>query len=89
MTKLILTVVRDDIREDLLTALLDDGFRVTEFASTGGFLRRGNHTFMIGAESEQVEQVLDIIRQTCPTPSDADEHNATVFVLDAAQSLHL
>ena len=63
----------------------DAGFRVTEFSSIGGFLRHKYTTLIIGARPDQVEQALELIRKTCPTPSGAEEHNATIFVLNAGQ----
>jgi uncharacterized protein YaaQ len=86
-TKLILVILRGADRDALVRPLLDAGYRVTEFASIGGFLRRKNTTLMIGVPAEQVEQALALIRQTCPTSPGADEHRATVFVLDAPRSV--
>jgi uncharacterized protein YaaQ len=64
-------------------------FRTTRLASTGGFLRRGNTTLMIGADESQVDYVLDLIRQTARSgmaPPESVEGippaAATVFVLD-------
>jgi uncharacterized protein YaaQ len=51
-------------------------------ASTGGFLRRGNVTLLIGVEAEQVQAVLDLLQQVC-CPPEAGQHRATVFVVDA------
>jgi len=83
--KLILVVLRGGDREKLIHRLLDAGYRVTEFSSVGGFLRRKSTTLLIGVPSEQTEHALTIIRETCPSPPDADEHSATLFVLHAGQ----
>src|SRR5207237_397429 len=48
-------------------ALLRAGFTFTKIASTGGFLREGNVTVLIGAESEEVENLLSIINDSCKT----------------------
>ncbi|NLX10197.1 MAG: hypothetical protein GXY36_11115 [Chloroflexi bacterium] len=89
-TKLILVVLRSGGCEKLNNRLLDEGYRVTEFASTGGFLRRGNTTLFIGVSDEQVEHVLALMREACTEMGEAaeGEHNATVFVLDARQFIH-
>jgi uncharacterized protein YaaQ len=63
--KLIITVIQDRDANDLLSALTEDGHRATKLASTGGFLRGGNTTLMIGVEEPAVEGVLGIIRRTC------------------------
>jgi len=83
--KLIIVVVRSGDHDALLRHLLDAGFRVTEFSSLGGFLRRKSATLLVGVPAEQLGDALALIRQTCPTPPGADEHRATIFVLNAGQ----
>ena len=65
--KLIITIVQDDDAADLLDVLTDKGFRVTKLATTGGFLRSGNTTLMIGVEKEKVDEVLAVIEDACRT----------------------
>ena len=38
---------------------------VTKLASTGGFLRSGNVTLIVGTEEENVEKVIEIIKSKC------------------------
>ncbi len=87
--KLIITVVQNKDADEVVDALVSADFRATRFASTGGFLRRGNTTIMIGVQDQQVEQVLDIIREEARSRATQDENGeesqaaaATVFVLD-------
>ncbi len=63
--KLILVIVQDRDAVHLLEGLLSKGMRATKLASTGGFLREGNTTLMIGVDDERVADVLRIVRQTC------------------------
>ncbi|QQK74247.1 cyclic-di-AMP receptor [Salicibibacter cibarius] len=63
--KLIIAVVQDKDSNRLSTALVENDYRATKLASTGGFLRAGNTTFLIGVENEQVADVLDIIKENC------------------------
>lgn len=63
--KMIVAVVQDKDSAKLSQALVKNGFRATKLASTGGFLRAGNTTFLIGTEDDQVSAVLDIIKQSC------------------------
>jgi len=65
--KLIITIVQDDDAADLLDVLTDKGFRVTKLATTGGFLRSGNTTLMIGVEKEKVDDVIAVIEESCRT----------------------
>ena len=80
--KMVLAIVRDLDEDEVLQALLQQDFRVTRIASSGGFFRRGNATFMIGVEEEKVEQVIQIIRDRCAPTLDLAVKHATVFVLD-------
>jgi uncharacterized protein YaaQ len=79
--KLMIVIVRDTDDENAIQVLVKNNFRVTRMASTGGFLRRGNVTLLIGIESEKVDQVIDLLREACH-PADSDQHRATVFVVD-------
>ncbi len=81
MMKLIIATVHHTDGEEILRALHEAGFRVTRIASSGGFLRRGNATLLIGAPAEQVASAIDLIRQHSPAPLDPGLKRATVFVL--------
>lgn len=63
--KLIIAVVQDQDSNRLAKALLDGNFKTTKLATTGGFLRSGNTTFMIGTEDTRVEKALQIINENC------------------------
>ena len=63
-------------------ALTKQDFRVTLTASTGGFLRSGRSTLLIGLEDGQVDQALEIIRENCKKPQKPGEKRATIFVLN-------
>ena len=89
--KLIIAVVQNEDADAVVDALLDARYRATRLASTGGFLRRGNTTIMLGVQDEQVDDVLEIIKQKShPRPVASQEGNqvragATVFVLELEQ----
>lgn len=59
--KLVLAIVGSDDSGKVSAALTQDGFSVTKLATTGGFLRSGNTTFIVGTDDDKVEQVIDII----------------------------
>lgn len=63
--KLILAVVQDQDSSRLSKALVENNFRATKLATTGGFLKSGNTTFMIGTEDIRVERALQIIKENC------------------------
>ncbi len=81
--KLVFAIIRDRDDAAVVQRLVERGYRVTRVASTGGFLRRGNVTLLIGTEAELVQPALDLIRDAC-SPPDPGQHRATVFVLNAA-----
>jgi uncharacterized protein YaaQ len=90
--KLIIAVVQNEDADDVVDALLDARYRATRLASTGGFLRRGNTTIMLGVQDEQVDDVLELIKQkahprpvTNPQGDAVKSGAATVFVLELEQ----
>ena len=81
--KLIIAIVRDIDDGRVIDQLVSQGYRVTRLATTGGFLRRGNVTLLVGVEGDdQVQAVFDLLRETC-SPADPDHHRATLFVVNA------
>lgn len=63
--KLVIAIVQDKDSSRLSQALIKEGYRATKLASTGGFLRAGNTTFMIGVEEERLDDLLSIIKKNC------------------------
>ena len=63
--KLIITIVHERDKQAVNDALLQAGHQFTIVASTGGFLRDGNTTLLIGAKDEVVEDVIGVIRGCC------------------------
>ncbi|WP_026693242.1 cyclic-di-AMP receptor [Peribacillus kribbensis] len=63
--KLIIAVVQDKDSNRLLSSLVDHNFRATKLATTGGFLKSGNTTFMIGTDDIRVNKALEIIKDNC------------------------
>lgn len=62
--KLVIAIVHDRDRQKMTDTLLRDGFRFTKLASTGGFLREGNTTFLIAVEENQVDAVLKVVDES-------------------------
>ncbi|MEX2355518.1 MAG: cyclic-di-AMP receptor [Thermaerobacterales bacterium] len=63
--KLIIAIVQDKDTVRLIETLVDRGFRATKLATTGGFLREGNTTLLVGTEDDRSDDVLDTIREVC------------------------
>ncbi|MEZ4520129.1 MAG: cyclic-di-AMP receptor [Thermomicrobiales bacterium] len=83
--KLIIAVVQNQDADEVVDALVQAEYRATRFASTGGFLRRGNTTIMIGVQDQQVDHVVEVLRGAVSGSTDTlpeGQSAATVFVLD-------
>lgn len=79
--KMIVAILRDKDNEAVSQALISGGFRVTRIASTGGFLRRGSSTLMIGVDDARVDDAIEAIKASV-SPADQEGHkSATLFVL--------
>jgi len=86
--KLLIAVVNDDDTYSLIDALTDVKYGATQVSTTGGFLRQGNSTLLIGVDDERLADVLRIIHDTChsrtmylnafPTPARPMEALASV-----------
>lgn len=63
--KLIVAIIHDDDVRNTMDTLRDEGFFVTKLSSTGGFLRAGNTTLLIGVEDNLVESVMAIFEKCC------------------------
>ncbi len=64
--KLIVFVTDDAYADVSVDTLVGKGFRVTRLATTGGFLRRGNTTLLVGVEDQQVDQACDLVKGVAP-----------------------
>ena len=74
--KLILAIVSNDDSSSVSSALTKNNFSVTRLATTGGFLRAGNTTIIVGTEDDKVEKAIEVIgneskRRTEIVPSTA------------------
>ncbi|MBE7901251.1 cyclic-di-AMP receptor [Paenibacillus polymyxa] len=64
--KLILAIVQDKDSNLLSSQFIDANIQATKL-TTGGFLKAGNTTFIIGVADERVDEVLKIIKETSQT----------------------
>ena len=63
--KLVVAVVQDYDADRLLRSIAAAGLRATRIASTGGFLRTGNTTLLLGVADDAVPLALDLLAATC------------------------
>lgn len=63
--KLVIAVVSNRDKGILRESLIKANFKSTILATTGGFIEEGNSTFLVGVEAEQVNRVVEIIKENC------------------------
>jgi uncharacterized protein YaaQ len=77
--KMMIVLVKDQDADELTQALTNGNFRVTRVASTGGFLRSGVVTLLVGLEDARVQAAIDLIHARLKPA--ADGPRATLFVV--------
>jgi uncharacterized protein YaaQ len=63
--KLVVAIVHHEDAGPLVDLLLDREFRATRLHSSGGFLKQSNATIIVGVEDDEVETVVELVRETC------------------------
>lgn len=59
--KLIVAIINSDDAHSVMIHLTKAGYTATKLATSGGFLRAGNVTLLIGVEAKKVDDVINII----------------------------
>ena len=97
--KLVVAIVNNDDSHAVLSEITRAEFSATKLSTSGGFLRAGNVTLLIGVEDERVSELIDSRKRTqlvqpastyineplMSAPVEITVGGATVFVLDVAQ----
>lgn len=93
--KMVMCIVHPEDAAKLIQKLNQGGYRVTRASTTGGFLRQGMSTLLIGVHEQDVDQVMTLIRENTHArsrkgwwlrPGRHQAGAATVFVLDMEQA---
>ncbi|PYZ97043.1 transcriptional regulator [Alteribacter lacisalsi] len=91
--KLVICVVHNRYSDALEKGLKDKGYRMTELASSGGFLKKGSTTFLFGVKDDDVAALQKDMQQICldheakkGKMKDVDSRY-TSFVVEAKESL--
>ena len=74
--KLIIAIVQDEDASRLISSLMNEGYSATKLATTGGFLRSGNTTLLLGVDDNKFDGAMAVIEKVCksrkqiaPSPS--------------------
>lgn len=78
--KMIILILKDSDSDIVTQSLTSADYRVTRVASTGGFLRSGVVTLLLGVDDDRVDSAIGVIREKI-TRSASDEKRATLFVV--------
>ena len=63
--KLVVCIVHNRDRNRVTDELVHAGFKFTVIGSTGGFLREGNTTFLIGIQEDELGTLKSVLSQHC------------------------
>ena len=81
--KMIIVIIKDHLRDALTRALTEGQYRVTGIASTGGFMRSGVATLLIGVDESQVDAAVELIKKATKSPG--GEKQGTLYVVPVAR----
>lgn len=87
--KMIIAILRDVDADSVTRTLTAEKFRVTRIASTGGLLRRGVTTLLVGVEDDKVEAAIQVIKTSCSPASSENEKRATIFVVPVERFIQI
>ena len=63
--KLIIAIVQDEDAYRLISSLMNEGYSATKLATTGGFLRSGNTTLLLGVDDNKFDGAMAVIEKVC------------------------
>ncbi|WP_017728938.1 cyclic-di-AMP receptor [Halalkalibacterium ligniniphilum] len=63
--KLLVCIIDDFYTYEVEKQLREKGYRMTELASSGGFLRKGNTTFLFGLEEQDAGNIKKALKEAC------------------------
>lgn len=98
--KLVIAVVNDEIAGGMVEKMVNKGIGLTKLPSSGGFLRHGSTTLLSGVEDEEVQMLVQTIKDYTQKKKleklddesgkskKLDEGMATIFVVPVEKMLH-
>ncbi|WP_078552179.1 cyclic-di-AMP receptor [Bacillus alkalicellulosilyticus] len=87
--KLMVCIVNNYYADNVEKQLRKKGYRMTELASTGGFMRKGNTTFLFGIDEEHIDTLKVALQEACLEVEQVrgkrkgQENRYTSFLVDA------
>lgn len=65
--KMVFAIINQDDTMKVVTGLTKNNYQVTKLSTTGGFLKAGNTTILIGVKDDQVDDVISVISEYSKT----------------------
>lgn len=59
--KLIIAIISSDDANAVMSSLTENGYSATKLSTSGGFLRAGNITLLIGVDDKKVDEVVSLV----------------------------
>ena len=78
--KMIILILKDNDSDIVTQALTSADYRVTRVASTGGFLRSGMVTLLLGVDDDRVDSAIGLLHEKIGKTA-PNEKRATLFVV--------
>jgi uncharacterized protein YaaQ len=78
--KMIILIAKDNDADLITQTLTSAEYRVTRVASTGGFLRSGIVTLLLGVDDDRVDSAIGLVREKI-SPTASGEKRVTLFVV--------
>ena len=65
--KMLLAIINSDDAHSVISHMMEAGFQITKLATTGGFLRAGNVTILVGLDESRLDEAMELIRKYSTT----------------------
>ena len=87
--KMVTAIVNYKDTNRVCQALSAKGFEHTRLATTGGFLRAGNTTVLMGVEDARLDEALEIIHSNCKRRKESVMEKSSLYFQMEVQILQL
>lgn len=93
--KLAIAIIQDEYITKVMKALTAEKIRSTKLSSTGGFLKSGSTTLIIGIEDDKIDFLVDIIKDQCQSKqvkngeSEITVGGANIFIMDIDKHMRI
>lgn len=91
---LIMAVIHGDHVNKINRRLMDENFRFTTLASSGGFLKAKNETLLLGIKEDELDNLVAILKEECENVNikhgvrdgrEVKENTVNLFVMNMEQ----